>query len=53
MTAFDPASDLAFTLELNGPSTQELATGTRLWIGRAAALRPDRPARWFLHGYFA
>ena len=31
----------------------ELASGTRLWIGRTAALRPDRPARWFLHGYFA
>jgi protein ImuB len=31
----------------------ELASGTRLWIGRAAALRPDRPPRWFLHGYFA
>jgi protein ImuB len=31
----------------------ELACGTRLWIGRTAALRPDRPARWFLHGYFA
>jgi protein ImuB len=31
----------------------ELASGTRLWIGRAAALRSDRPARWFLHGHFA
>jgi protein ImuB len=31
----------------------ELATGARLWIGRAGALRPDRPARWFLHGYLA
>ncbi|GAB0119806.1 Y-family DNA polymerase [Acidisoma sp. 7E03] len=29
----------------------ELASGTRLWIGRIAALRPDRPLRWFLHGY--
>ena len=31
----------------------ELATGARLWIGRAGALRQDRPARWFLHGYLA
>jgi len=31
----------------------ELASGARLWIGRAGALRPDRPARWFLHGYLA
>jgi protein ImuB len=31
----------------------ELATGARLWIGRAGALRADRPARWFLHGYLA
>jgi len=31
----------------------ELASGTRLWIGRAAALRSDCPARWFLHGHFA
>jgi protein ImuB len=29
----------------------ELATGARLWIGRAGAMRQDRPARWFLHGY--
>jgi protein ImuB len=29
----------------------ELASGARLWIGRIAALRPDRPPRWFLHGY--
>ena len=28
-----------------------LASGARLWIGRAAATRPDRPPRWFLHGY--
>jgi protein ImuB len=31
----------------------ELRSGARLWIGRAGALRPDRPARWFLHGYLA
>jgi protein ImuB len=31
----------------------ELATGARLWIGRAGAVRQDRPARWFLHGYMA
>ena len=31
----------------------ELRSGARLWIGRAKALRPDRPARWFLHGYLA
>lgn len=31
----------------------ELASGARLWIGRTAARRPDRPAPWFLHGYFA
>jgi protein ImuB len=31
----------------------ELASGARLWIGRAAARRPDRATRWFLHGYFA
>ncbi len=31
----------------------ELTSGARLWIGRAGALRPDRPARWFLHGYLA
>ena len=28
-----------------------LASGARLWIGRAAAIFPDRPPRWFLHGY--
>ena len=28
-------------------------SGARLWIGRTGALRPDRPARWFLHGYLA
>ena len=28
-----------------------LASGARLWIGRTAAIRPDRPPRWFLHGY--
>jgi protein ImuB len=28
-----------------------LASGARLWIGRTAAARPDRPPRWFLHGY--
>jgi protein ImuB len=31
----------------------ELRSGARLWIGRAKARRPDRPARWFLHGYLA
>lgn len=31
----------------------ELVSGARLWIGRIAALRPDRPPRWFLHGYLA
>jgi protein ImuB len=31
----------------------ELVTGARLWIGRIEALRPDRPPRWFLHGYLA
>ena len=31
----------------------QLASGARLWIGRAGALRRDRPARWFLHGYLA
>ena len=31
----------------------QLTSGSRLWIGRAGALRPDRPARWFLHGYLA
>ncbi|MCG7352621.1 Y-family DNA polymerase [Roseomonas mucosa] len=30
-----------------------LATGARLWIGRAGPIRPDKPARWFLHGYLA
>jgi protein ImuB len=29
----------------------ELASGARLWIGRIGAPRPDRPPRWFLHGY--
>ncbi|MCK8787931.1 DNA polymerase Y family protein [Roseomonas sp. NAR14] len=28
-----------------------LASGARLWIGRAGQVRPDRPTRWFLHGY--
>lgn len=31
----------------------ELVSGARLWIGRIAALRADRPPRWFLHGYLA
>jgi len=31
----------------------ELASGGRLWVGRAGTLRQDRPARWFLHGYLA
>jgi protein ImuB len=31
----------------------ELVSGARLWIGRIGALRPDRPPRWFLHGYLA
>jgi protein ImuB len=31
----------------------ELTSGARLWVGRAGALRQDRPARWFLHGYLA
>jgi protein ImuB len=31
----------------------ELVSGARLWIGRIGALRPDRPVRWFLHGYLA
>jgi protein ImuB len=31
----------------------ELASGSRLWIGRIEAVRPDRPPRWFLHGYLA
>ncbi len=31
----------------------QLTSGVRLWIGRARPLRPDRPARWFLHGYLA
>jgi protein ImuB len=31
----------------------ELASGARLWVGRAGALRQDRPTRWFLHGYLA
>ena len=31
----------------------ELASGARLWVGRAGTLRQDRPARWFLHGYLA
>jgi protein ImuB len=31
----------------------QLQSGSRLWIGRKAALRPDRPDRWFLHGYMA
>ncbi len=29
----------------------ELVSGTRLWIGRIDSQRPDRPPRWFLHGY--
>jgi protein ImuB len=29
----------------------ELASGARLWIGRAGTLWPDRPPHWFLHGY--
>ena len=28
-----------------------LASGARLWIGRAPPARPDQPPRWFLHGY--
>ena len=28
-----------------------LASGARLWIGRAPATRPGQPPRWFLHGY--
>ena len=28
-----------------------LASGARLWIGRAQAPCPDQPPRWFLHGY--
>ena len=28
-----------------------LASGTRLWVGRAGPVRPGQPARWFLHGY--
>lgn len=28
-----------------------LGNGSRLWLGRAGALHPDRPPRWFLHGY--
>ena len=31
----------------------ELQSGSRLWIGRMRALRPDGSARWFLHGYLA
>ncbi len=31
----------------------ELQSGSRLWIGRKAALQADRPARWFLHGHLA
>jgi protein ImuB len=31
----------------------ELASGARLWIGRIDSRRPDRPPRWFLHGYLA
>lgn len=31
----------------------QLASGARLWVARIAAMRPDRPPRWFLHGYFA
>ena len=30
-----------------------LATGARLWIGRAGPIRADEPTRWFLHGYLA
>lgn len=30
-----------------------LATGARLWIARAAPIRPDEPSLWFLHGYLA
>ena len=28
-----------------------LASGPRLWIGRAGLYRPGQPTRWFLHGY--
>ena len=28
-----------------------LASGARLWIGRAPPARADQPPRWFLHGY--
>jgi protein ImuB len=31
----------------------ELVSGSRLWVGRIEALQPDRPPRWFLHGYLA
>ena len=31
----------------------ELQSGLRLWIGRVSAPRPNRPDRWFLHGYLA
>ena len=31
----------------------ELVSGARLWIGRIDSQRPDRPPRWFLHGYLA
>ena len=32
---------------------EDRAARPSLWIGRVRALRPDRPARWFLHGYLA
>jgi protein ImuB len=31
----------------------ELASGARLWIGRAGTFGEDVPVRWFLHGYMA
>ncbi len=31
----------------------EDAEGRRFWLYRAGLYRPDRPARWFLHGLFA
>jgi protein ImuB len=27
--------------------------GRRFWLYRAGIYRPDRPPRWFLHGFFA
>lgn len=29
----------------------EVASGSRLWIGRSHVCGSDKPARWFLHGY--